>query len=301
MQHPPIIKTTDVSKSFGRLKALDQVSLEIQSGEILALLGANGAGKTTLINLLLGRMQADSGHLSVLDHPSGHLNARKRIGTILQSAQMPGTLKVHEHVSLFSSYYDQPLALDDVLEKAQLTELKDKKFDQLSGGQKQRVFFALAICGQPDVVFLDEPTVGLDVDARRQLWACIRDLSAQGTTVLLTTHYLEEADVLADRIVLLSQGRITTEGTPEHIKKQLGGKLIRFRSGWSASQLSQLAAVDSYQAKGDYHELLSEQTETTLKSLLNECPDIRDLTVSQVSLEDAFLSLRDQNNQESGE
>ena len=299
MQQSPIIKTTDISKSFGQLKALDNVSLEIQAGEILALLGANGAGKTTLINLLLGRMQADSGQISVIDQEPGNILARKRIGTILQSAEMPGTLKVHEHITLFSSYYDKPLQLADVLEQAQLAELKDKKFEQLSGGQKQRVFFALAICGRPDVVFLDEPTVGLDVDARRQLWACIRDLSVQGTTVLLTTHYLEEADVLADRVVLLSQGRITTAGTPEHIKKQLGGKLIRFRSSWTAAQLSQLDAVDSYQAKGDYHELLSEQTETTLKSLLNECSDIRDLTVSQVSLEDAFLSLTDQQNQES--
>jgi len=296
MQDIPIIKATDVSKSFGQLKALDQVSLTIQPGEVLALLGANGAGKTTLINLLLGRMRADSGELSVLNHPAGHLMARKRIGTILQSAEMPGTLKVSEHITLFSSYYDQPLDIDNILEKAQLTDLKDKKFDQLSGGQKQRVFFALAICGRPDVVFLDEPTVGLDVDARRQLWACIRDLSAQGTTVLLTTHYLEEADVLADRIVLLSEGKITTEGPPEHIKKQLGGKLIRFRSSWSAEQLSQLSAVDSYQTKGDYHELLSEQTEITLKALLNQCEDVRDLTVSQVSLEDAFLNLRDPNN-----
>lgn len=298
MQNTPIIKAKEVSKSFGQLKALDRVNLDIQPGEILALLGANGAGKTTLINLLLGRMQADSGKLSVLNQQPGNILARKRIGTILQSAEMPGTLKVHEHIALFSSYYDNPLQLEDVLEKAQLADLKDKKFDQLSGGQKQRVFFALAICGQPDVVFLDEPTVGLDVDARRQLWACIRDLSAQGTTVLLTTHYLEEADVLADRIILLSHGKISTEGSPEHIKKQLGGKLIRFRSNWSADQLSQLSAVDSYQAKGDYHELLSEHTEITLKALLNQCDDVRDLTVSQVSLEDAFLNLRDQINQE---
>lgn len=299
MPQKNIIQAKGVSKSFGQLKALEHVSLDIQAGEILALLGANGAGKTTLINLLLGRMRADSGSLSVLNYPAGHIMARKRIGTILQSAEMPGTLKVSEHIALFSSYYDQPLDINEVLDKAQLTDLKDKKFEQLSGGQKQRVFFALAICGQPDVVFLDEPTVGLDVDARRQLWACIRDLSAQGTTVLLTTHYLEEADVLADRIVLLAQGKITMAGSPEHIKKQLGGKLIRFRSNWSQSKLSQISAVNAYHSKGDYHELLSEQTESTLKALLNECEDIRDLTVSQVSLEDAFISLNGKNNQES--
>ncbi|MCX7544659.1 ABC transporter ATP-binding protein [Marinicella gelatinilytica] len=286
-----IIEAKKVSKSFGQFKALDRVSLQIQAGEILALLGANGAGKTTLINLLLGRMRSDSGSLSVLNYPAGHIKARKRIGTILQSAQMPGTLKVAEHIELFSSYYDQPLSLQETLEKSQLTQLKDKRFDQLSGGQKQRVFFALAICGNPEVVFLDEPTVGLDVDTRRQLWRCIRDLKDQGTAVLLTTHYLEEADMLADRIVLLSDGRITAEGSPEQIKKRLGGKIIRFKSNLTAAHLSQLTAVDDYQAKGNYHELLSQQTEATLRSLLNVCTDIQDLTISQVTLEDAFINL----------
>lgn len=286
-----IIEAKEVSKSFGQFKALDRVSLQIQAGEILALLGANGAGKTTLINLLLGRMRSDSGSLFVLNYPAGHIKARKRIGTILQSAQMPGTLKVAEHIELFSNYYDQPLSLQETLEKSQLTQLKDKRFDQLSGGQKQRVFFALAICGNPEVVFLDEPTVGLDVDTRRQLWRCIRDLKDQGTAVLLTTHYLEEADVLADRIVLLSDGRITAEGSPEQIKKRLGGKIIRFKSNLTAAHLSQLTAVDDYQAKGNYHELLSQQTEATLRSLLNVCTDIQDLTISQVTLEDAFINL----------
>ena len=293
-----VINTQGISKTFGKLKALNNVSLQVEKGEILALLGANGAGKTTLINLLLGRMRADGGKISVLDQQPGHIHARRRIGTILQSAEMPGTLKVIEHINLFRSYYVNPMPVDAVLESAQLTELQNKKFDALSGGQKQRVFFALAICGQPDLVFLDEPTVGLDVDSRRQFWRCIRELSARGTTILLTTHYLEEADVLADRIVLLTQGQITAEGTPEHIKKQLGGKRIRFRTTTDAETLKTLPAVDSYQTKGDYHELLSEQAELTATHLLNDCSDVRDLTITQVSLEDAFLNLRDNNQPE---
>ncbi len=293
-----IIEAKEVSKSFGQFKALDKVSLDIKAGEILALLGANGAGKTTLINLLLGRISSDSGSLTVLNQPAGHLKARKRIGTILQSAQMPGTLKVAEHIELFSSYYDQPLSLQDTLEKSQLTKLKGKRFDQLSGGEKQRVFFALAICGNPEVVFLDEPTVGLDVDTRRQLWRCIRDLKEQGTAVLLTTHYLEEADVLADRIVLLTDGKITAEGSPEQIKKRLGGQIIRFKSNLTAEDLSRLTSVDDYQAKGNYHELLSQQTKATLLSLLNVCTDIEDLTISQVTLEDAFINLSEHHTQD---
>jgi len=298
MQHNHVINTQGISKSFGTLKALDNVSLQVKKGEILALLGANGAGKTTLINVLLGRMRADNGSVTVLDQQPGHIKARRRIGIILQSAEMPGTLKVIEHINLFRSYYVNPMPIEEVLQNAQLTDLQNKKFDQLSGGQKQRVFFALAICGQPDLVFLDEPTVGLDVDSRREFWRCIRNLSAQGTTILLTTHYLEEADVLADRIVLLTQGSISAEGSPEHIKKQLGGKLIRFRSTVDAEHFKNLSAVESYQTKGDYHELLSEQAETTVKQLLNACEDVRDLTVTQVSLEDAFLNLRDNNQPE---
>ena len=294
MQQNNVISTQGISKSFGSLKALNNVSLEVKKGEILALLGANGAGKTTLINVLLGRMQADSGQLTVLGQHAGHIQARRRIGTILQAAEMPGTLKVIEHINLFRSYYINPMPIDEVLKNAQLGDLQNKRFDQLSGGQKQRVFFALAICGQPDLVFLDEPTVGLDVDSRRQFWRCIRELSARGTTILLTTHYLEEADVLADRIVLLTQGQISAEGSPEHIKKQLGGKLIRFRSHDDAEVFTQLPAVDHYQTKGDYHELLSEQAELTIQQLLDRCSDVRDLTITQVSLEDAFLNLRDQ-------
>lgn len=288
-----VINTQGVSKSFGDVQALSNVSLQVQKGEILALLGANGAGKTTLINLLLGRMRADAGQLRVLGEQPGHINARRRIGTILQAAEMPGTLKVIEHIELFRSYYTQPMPVEKVLQHAQLTALQEKKFDDLSGGQKQRVFFALAICGGADLVFLDEPTVGLDVDARREFWRCIRELRDQGTTILLTTHYLEEADVLADRMVLLTQGQVTAEGSPEHIKKQLGGKRIRFRSRTDADVLQALPAVTSHQTKGDYHELLSEQAELTTRHLLRDDADVRDLTISQISLEDAFLNLRD--------
>ncbi len=288
-----VINAQDVSKSFGDVQALDNVSLQVNQGEILALLGANGAGKTTLINLLLGRMRADTGQLNVLGELPGHINARRRIGTILQTAEMPGTLKVIEHINLFRSYYVNPMPVEKILHSAQLSELQNKKFDDLSGGQKQRVFFALAICGHADLVFLDEPTVGLDVDSRREFWRCIRELRDQGTTILLTTHYLEEADVLADRMVLLTQGQITAEGSPEHIKKQLGGKRIRFRSCIDAEILQALPAVTSHQTKGDYHELLSEQAELTTSRLLGDGGDVRDLTISQISLEDAFLNLRD--------
>lgn len=295
MVNTKIIEASGINKSFGQFQALFNVSLQAVQGEVLALLGANGAGKTTLINILLGRMRADSGKVSVLGNQPGHIRARQKTGVILQSAQMPGTLKVFEHINLFSSYYVSPMRLDAVLKTAKLTDIKNKRFDQLSGGQKQRVFFALAICGKPQMVFLDEPTVGLDVEARRDFWRCIRSLRDQGTTVLLTTHYLEEADVLSDRIVLLSQGKVVSEGSSEHIKKQLGGSVIRFRSAIASNYFKELSGVTHYGVKGSYHELVSSSVEETVKLLLNDCSDISDLSVSQVSLEDAFLKLN--NNQ----
>lgn len=299
-QNDPIIKAHALRKKFGKVTALNGVSLEINPGEIVALLGANGAGKTTLISHLLGQLTPDSGDISIAGERPGSLAARKNIGVILQSAQMPGNLTVKEHIELYRRYYTSPLPLKAILETVKLLPLQNRQFDSLSGGQKQRLFFALAICGQPQVVFLDEPTVGLDVEARRDFWQCIRQLRLNGTTVLLTTHYLEEADALADRILLLSDGKIIHQGNSMEIKNQLGGKRIRFKSAVNLSQLNTLDAVTGVHTRGDFIEILSSDAEATLKDLFHYGYPITDLTVEQVSLEDAFLSLanRPQHKQE---
>lgn len=291
MLNNTVIQVQELSKRFGTITALNQVSLSIKQGEIVALLGANGAGKTTLINHLLGRLIADSGSVSILGQKPGSLAARQAIGAILQSNQMPGTLTVEEHIELFSSYYPNPRTIDSTLAIARLDDLAKRKFDQLSGGQKQRLFFALAICGQPEIVILDEPTVGLDVEARRDFWQCIRELAAKGTTILLTTHYLEEADALADRILLLADGKIVQEGSAESIKARLGGKRIRFKCGNQEQDLSKLPGVTEFKQRGSYMELMSQSAEHTLQYLFQSGVDLSDLTVEQVSLEDAYLHL----------
>jgi ABC-2 type transport system ATP-binding protein len=218
----PVAELRGVTKNYGPVQALRGIDLAIEPGELVALLGPNGAGKTTAVRILLGLAQPTSGRATVFGYlPASH-EARLQRGALLQVSRVPETLRVREHIELFSSYYKNPLPIKETLAAAGLTGIEKRLFGDLSGGQKQRVLFALAICGNPQLLFLDEPTVGLDVEARRGLWARIREFAARGGSVLLTTHYLDEADALAHRIAVINQGRIVAEGSPAEIKKRGG-------------------------------------------------------------------------------
>lgn len=214
----PVAELKRVTKRYGTVDALRGIDLNIERGELLALLGPNGAGKTTAVRILLGLAKADSGTAAVFGHPPDSVPAKLRRGALLQVAKVPETLRVREHIELFSSYYPNPLPFSETIAAAGLQGIENRLFGDLSGGQKQRVLFALALCGNPDLLFLDEPTVGLDVEARRALWGRIRAFVARGGSVLLTTHYLDEADALANRVAVINQGRIIAEGTPAEIK-----------------------------------------------------------------------------------
>src|SRR3989442_1747822 len=216
-----------VSKRYGPVLALNNVSFRIHRGEMVSLLGANGAGKTTAVKLLLGLAAPNQGTIRIFGENPRSPGAKIRVGAMLQVAKVPETLRVREHIELFSCYCPNPLPLPTIIERAGIDGLENRLFGELSGGQKQRVLFALAICGDPDLLFLDEPTVGLDVEARRILWDEIRRLVARGKTVLLTTHYLQEADALADRIVVINRGTIIAQGTPTEIKARTAGRQIR--------------------------------------------------------------------------
>jgi ABC-2 type transport system ATP-binding protein len=215
----PVAELNNVTKQFGPVVALRGIDLAIQPGELVALLGPNGAGKTTAVRILLGLTQSDSGTATIFGHDPVTREAKLQRVALLQVSKVPETLRVGEHIELFSNYYERPLPLAETITAAGLRGIENRFFGDPSGGQKQRVLFALAICGNPKLLFLDEPTIGLDVEARRSLWQHIRGFVARGGSVLLTTHYLEEAQALADRIAVIQRGAVVTEGSPAEIKR----------------------------------------------------------------------------------
>ncbi len=271
--------------------ALRDFSLTLQPGQVVALLGPNGAGKTTAIKLLLGLLSPTEGVARIFGQNPRDTRTRERIGTMLQVAKLPETLRCREFLNLFRSYYPNPLPLDPLIDSTGLRDMQHKEFRQLSGGQKQRLLFALALCGNPDLIFLDEPTLGMDIETRHALWAQVRGLSAQGKTVLLTTHYLEEADTLADRIVVMAHGSVIAEGTPTEIKSRVTGRKIRCVTAIPTEQLQQLPEVLGVETIGASTTLTVRNAESVLRHLLNADSTLHSLEVASPNLEDAFLAL----------
>ncbi len=280
-----------VSKNYGSIHALSSVDFQVRPGEVVALLGPNGAGKTTAVKLLLGLLQPNSGKVRVFGGDPTNPENRMRTGAMLQVGRVPETLRVREHIDLFSSYYQKPMLAAEVLAASGLEKLSDRKFGDLSGGQKQRVLFALALCGNPDLLFLDEPTVGLDVEARRMLWEEIRQLVRRGKTVLLTTHYLQEADALAYRIAVINKGEIIAEGTPAQIKAQTAGKKIRCITQVPVASLRDLPGVSEVKEDREAIEIHAIEAEPVLRHLLALDETLSGLEVTSAGLEDAFLAL----------
>jgi len=217
------VQLTGLTKVYpGGIAAVRAVSLTVAPGQTLALLGPNGAGKTTTIRAILGLVRPTLGTVRVFGRDPRDVATRLRIGTMLQIAELPAGLTVREHITLFSAYYPQPLAIEETLRLAALDELADRRSERLSGGQRQRLAFALAICGDPDLLVLDEPTASLDIESRVALWEQIRVLAVRGKTIVFTTHQLAEADALADRIAFISRGSIVADGSPAEIKARAG-------------------------------------------------------------------------------
>jgi len=286
-----------VIKNYGEVRALRNVNFAVRAGQVVALLGPNGAGKTTAVKLLLGLILPNSGKTRVFGGDPTNPQNRMRTGAMLQVGRVPETLRVREHIDLFSSYYPDPLPLEEVLATAGLEKLRDRKFGDLSGGQRQRTLFALAICGDPDLLFFDEPTVGLDVEARRALWEEIRRLVERGKTVLLTTHYLEEADALADRIAVINQGEIIAEGTPAEIKSQTSGKRIRCVTALNVASVLQLPGVTAAKQDREAVEIHAAEAESVVRALLARDPTLSGLEITTAGLEEAFLALTQDNGQ----
>jgi ABC-2 type transport system ATP-binding protein len=293
-----VARLQGVSKTYGDVTALRNIDFSVRAGEIVALLGPNGAGKTTAVKLFLGLARPVTGIVNVFGGDPVNAEVRMRTGALLQVAKVPETLRVREHIDLFSSYYPKPLPLAEILAIAGLAEIKDRKFGELSGGQRQRVLFALAICGDPDLLFLDEPTVGLDVEARRLLWNEIRKLVACGKTVLLTTHYLQEADELADRVVVINQGAIIAEGTPAEIKAKTAGKKIRCITRIPVEFICALPGVLRVCPNREALDIHVSQAEPVLRELLEQDSELSGIEITGAGLEDAFMALTQNNKSE---
>ncbi len=281
----------DVTHRYGSHLALRNLSLTLNAGEVVALLGPNGAGKTTAVKLLLGLLQASEGEVKVFGRSPSQREVRQRMGAMLQVARVPETLTVGEYLDLFSSYYLHPLPPAELVKATGLEGIEKRQFKDLSGGQKQRMLFALALCGDPDLIFLDEPTVGMDIETRHNLWKQVRSLADCGKTVLLTTHYLEEADTLADRILVIAQGSVVAEGTPAEIKSRAGGRKIQCVTVLTDEFMRSLPGVRRVQHTGAGVTLTVENAESVLRTLLAQDTSLHSLEVSSPALEDAFLEL----------
>ena len=293
--------------------ALDGLSLKLRRGEVVALLGPNGAGKSTAVKLMMGLTSATAGVVRIFGADPRFAGNRLRTGVMLQVGRAPEMLRVREHVEIMRRYYPRPLPFTEIVRAAGLEGIEGRMFGQLSGGQKQRVLFALALAGDADLIFLDEPTVGLDIEARRLMWAQIRSLRARDKTVLLTTHYLEEADALADRIVVINKGRVVCAGTPAEVKSMGAGaaassvsdtgrlrpsvagvKLLKFETSLTRESLLNLAGVERVESDGARVTVTSSAPELTLRELLALDSELRGLEVQSPALEDAFLALTSQ-------
>ena len=280
-----------VTHRYGSHTALQGVSLQLKPGEVVALLGPNGAGKTTAVKLMLGLLQPTSGTVSIFGGSPSQRATRQRIGAMLQVARVPETIAVGEYLDLFRSYYPHPLPTAEIVQFAGLQGIEKRQFKDLSGGQKQRMLFALALCGDPDLIFLDEPTLGMDIETRHNLWRQVRGVADRGKTVLLTTHYLEEADTLADRILVIARGKVIAEGTPSEIKSRAGRRKIRCVTPIADSELQQIAGVRRVGHAGAGVTLTVENAEDVLRILLARDAGLHSLEVTSPALEDAFLEL----------
>jgi ABC-2 type transport system ATP-binding protein len=292
----PIATFDGVTRRYGHITAVDGLSLQIRSGETVALLGPNGAGKTTTVELLLGLASPDAGVIGLFGGPPADAVAAGRVGAMLQDAGLPQGARVAELIGLVRSLYPDPLPLLDTLRLTDLEPLAHRQVQRLSGGQRQRVRLALALAGNPELLILDEPTAALDVDARRSFWERVRGYVSAGRTVLFATHRLEEADAVADRVVVIAGGRLLADGTPDQVKAQAAGRSTISVAADSVSRhlLENLPAVETVRQDRGRVTLSTSDPDATIRALLQQAPHAQGLEVTRAGMEEAFLQLTHQ-------
>jgi ABC-2 type transport system ATP-binding protein len=293
MSHTTLAALTGVHKRYGGTAALDGFDLAVHRGELLALLGPNGAGKSTAISILLGLQCADDGTAQLFGEDPQDIGARRRIGVMMQEVALPGVMRPRELLAQAASYYPTPYEPAMVLDRLGLDDIADKPYGKLSGGQKRQVQFALALCGRPELLFLDEPTVGLDIQARQALWQVVRDLLHEGCSIVLTTHYLEEAEALADRVVVMARGRLLTSGSVNELRAQVSRKLVSCVTRLAPDTLRNWPEVMQLDVERDRVQMATRSAEALLARLLREDPQLADIEVRRAGLAEAFTELTD--------
>jgi ABC-2 type transport system ATP-binding protein len=281
-----IMEISDLNKSFGTVRAVDNVSFSIKEGICFGLLGPNGAGKTTTIEMMEGILEPSSGSITFRGSPIDQ-KFKEKVGIQFQHTALPEYITVKETLELFSAFYPNPRPLDEVIDICSLHDFVDRDNRKLSGGQRQRLLLGIAIIAHPEIVFLDEPTTGLDPQARRNFWGLIERIKAERSTVVLTTHYMDEAEVLCDEIAIMDHGRILELDTPRKLlDKHFEGVLIKIPRNGQLDKVPESAEVS-----GDYIQIPSSNVDATVKELLSAAVDLDGLTIHQPDLEDLFIKL----------
>ena len=288
----PVVSFKNVSKHYGRLKAVDGLTLDLRTGETVALLGPNGAGKSTSLDMLLALRKPTSGTIEMFGSDPYHAVKSGRVGAMLQSGGLMPEVTVRELVTLVTGLHPNPEPVATTLKRAGIAGFADQRVDRLSGGQTQRVRFALAICGKSELVVLDEPTTAMDVETRRLFWSSMKEEVAAGRTLLFATHYLEEADQAADRILVINRGRLLADGTPAEIKARAGAKRISFRlDRVDEPFLLGLPGLVNLEVRHDIAQIQSSDSDATLYAILDAGYRPRDIEVGSLGLEQAFLAI----------
>jgi ABC-2 type transport system ATP-binding protein len=298
MSHASLASLKSAHKQFGKIKALDGFDLTVNRGELLALLGPNGAGKSTAISILLGLQRADAGSAELFGLDPQDIAGRRRIGIMMQEVVLPGVMRPRELLEQVASYYPTPYDVEPVLKRLSLESLAERPYGKLSGGQKRQVQFAMAICGRPELLFLDEPSVGLDVQAREALWRVVRDLLHEGCSIVLTTHYLEEAEALADRVAVMARGRLIANGSVDEIRAHVTRKEISCVSSLSLETLRAWPEVMQAERERDRLKISTRSAEVVLTRLFGADPGLQDIEVRRAGLAEAFTELTTETKQE---